>query len=115
LNAEDRYEDADGLNRAELFAKEQPTQQQTEDRRIGNPTASFAVSPRSIRQFTSKTNPVQMGYPRRQYRLPPEQSSVEIPILTLFALALLANDGLMALLGYTLTGGTLALVIFNLT
>ncbi|SHM22772.1 Exopolysaccharide synthesis, ExoD [Vreelandella subglaciescola] len=56
-----------------------------------------------------------MGYPRRQYRLPPEQSSVEIPILTLFALALLANDGLMALLGYTLTGGTLALVIFNLT
>jgi hypothetical protein len=35
--------------------------------------------------------------------------------LTLFALALLANDGLMALLGYTLTGGTLALVIFNLT
>jgi len=28
---------------------------------------------------------------------------------------LLANDGLMALLGYTLTGGTLALVIFNLT
>jgi len=34
--------------------------------------------------------------------------------LTLFALALLANDGLMALLAYTLTGGTLALVIFNL-
>ncbi|MGM0982663.1 MAG: exopolysaccharide biosynthesis protein [Pseudomonadota bacterium] len=34
--------------------------------------------------------------------------------LTLFALALLANDGLMALLGYTLTGGTLALVILNL-
>lgn len=35
--------------------------------------------------------------------------------LTLFALALLANDGLMALLGYALTGGTLALVILNLT
>ncbi|MGM0536048.1 MAG: exopolysaccharide biosynthesis protein [Pseudomonadota bacterium] len=34
--------------------------------------------------------------------------------LTLFALALLANDGLMALLGYALTGGTLALVILNL-
>ncbi|MDR9440642.1 MAG: exopolysaccharide biosynthesis protein [Halomonas sp.] len=35
--------------------------------------------------------------------------------LTLFALALLAKDGLMALLGYALTGGTLALVIVNLT
>jgi len=34
--------------------------------------------------------------------------------LTLFALALLAKDGLMALLGYALTGGTLALVIVNL-
>ncbi|SEL51907.1 exopolysaccharide biosynthesis protein [Halomonas daqiaonensis] len=34
--------------------------------------------------------------------------------LTLFALALLANDGLMALLGYLLTGSTLALVILNL-
>lgn len=34
--------------------------------------------------------------------------------LTLFGLALLANDGLMALLGYTLTGGTLAVVIVNL-
>lgn len=34
--------------------------------------------------------------------------------LTLFGLALLANDGLMALLGYTLTGGTLAVVIINL-
>ncbi|CAM3345500.1 exopolysaccharide biosynthesis protein [Halomonas lysinitropha] len=34
--------------------------------------------------------------------------------LTLFALALLANDGLLALLGYVLTGGTLALVILNL-
>ncbi|MCL7941886.1 exopolysaccharide biosynthesis protein [Halomonas sp. ATCH28] len=35
--------------------------------------------------------------------------------LTLFGLALLANDGLMALLGYALTGGTLALMILNLT
>lgn len=34
--------------------------------------------------------------------------------LSLFGLALLANDGLMALLGYTLTGGTLAVVIVNL-
>ncbi|WP_280549307.1 MULTISPECIES: exopolysaccharide biosynthesis protein [unclassified Halomonas] len=34
--------------------------------------------------------------------------------LTLFGLALLANDGLMALLGYALTGGTLALVIVGL-
>ncbi|TLF52994.1 exopolysaccharide biosynthesis protein [Halomonas urmiana] len=34
--------------------------------------------------------------------------------LTLFALALLAHDGLMALLGYLLTFGTLALVIVGL-
>lgn len=34
--------------------------------------------------------------------------------LTLFALALLAQDGLMALLGYLLTFGTLALVIVGL-
>lgn len=34
--------------------------------------------------------------------------------LTLFGLALLADDGLMALLGYALTGTTLALVILNL-
>lgn len=34
--------------------------------------------------------------------------------LSLFGPALLANDGLMALLGYTLTGGTLAVVIVNL-
>lgn len=34
--------------------------------------------------------------------------------LTLFALALLAHDGLMALLGYFLTFGTLALVIVGL-
>lgn len=34
--------------------------------------------------------------------------------LTLFALALLAHDGLMALLGYVLTFGTLALVIVGL-
>lgn len=35
--------------------------------------------------------------------------------LTLFALALLAHDGLMALLGYALTFGTLALVVVGLT
>lgn len=35
--------------------------------------------------------------------------------LTLFALALLADDGLMALLGYALTFGTLTIVILNLT
>lgn len=34
--------------------------------------------------------------------------------LTLFGLALLADDGLMALLAYLLTGSTLALVIVNL-
>ncbi|MDT8879429.1 exopolysaccharide biosynthesis protein [Halomonas saccharevitans] len=34
--------------------------------------------------------------------------------LTLFALALLAHDGLMALLGYFLTFGTLALVVIGL-
>jgi hypothetical protein len=34
--------------------------------------------------------------------------------LTLFGLALLADDGLMALLAYTLTGATLSLVVINL-
>jgi len=34
--------------------------------------------------------------------------------LTLFGLALFAEDGLMALLGYALTGGTLAVVILSL-
>ncbi|GHC30602.1 exopolysaccharide biosynthesis protein [Aidingimonas halophila] len=34
--------------------------------------------------------------------------------LTVFGLALIANDGLMALLGYVITLGTLALVIVNL-
>ncbi|MCH4564374.1 exopolysaccharide biosynthesis protein [Halomonas sp. EGI 63088] len=34
--------------------------------------------------------------------------------LTLFGLALLANDGLLALLGYALTGGTLGVVIASL-
>lgn len=33
--------------------------------------------------------------------------------LTLFALALLADDGLLALLGYLLTGGTLAIVVVS--
>ncbi|TDB04230.1 exopolysaccharide biosynthesis protein [Halomonas marinisediminis] len=35
--------------------------------------------------------------------------------LTLFGLALLADDGLFALAGYLLTGGTLAVVVFSLT